>query len=137
MRVYLKNYRQSPRKVRLVADMIRGKSVSQALLLLSVTPKRATVQLEKTLRSAVANAQQKGTADASTLRVQEIRVDKGVTLHRYLPRAQGRATRFDKHSSNITLVLGESKKARAQKEVPVVEAKPKTTKKKVTAKKAS
>jgi large subunit ribosomal protein L22 len=109
MRVYLKNYRQSPRKVRLVADLIRGKSVPVALHLLSVTPKRATVQLEKTIKSALANAKQKGMGDATTLRIQEIRVDKGLTQHRFLPRAQGRATKIDKHSSNITLVLSEIK----------------------------
>lgn len=110
MRVYLKNYRQSPRKVRLVADLIRGKSVPQALMLLHATPKRATVQFEKTLKSALANAKQKGMTDAQTLKVAEVRVDKGVTLHRFLPRAQGRATRFDKHASNVTLVLSEVKK---------------------------
>lgn len=111
MKVYLKNYRQSPRKVRLVADLIRGKSVSQALLLLRVTPKRATTQFEKVLKSALANARQKGTTDEKDLMVKEVRVDKGVTLHRVLPRAQGRATRYDKHSSNIILTLEESKKS--------------------------
>ncbi len=127
MRVYLKNYRQSPRKVRLVADLIRGKSVPAALTLLRVTPKRATVQLEKSLRSALANAKQKGMTDADMLTVKEIRVDKGVTLHRFLPRAQGRATRFDKHSSNIILVLSEVKK---------VETKEVATKKPVAKKRA-
>ena len=138
MRVYLKNYRQSPRKVRLVADLIRGKSVPAALTLLRVTPKRATVQLEKSLRSALANAKQKGMTDADTLTVKEIRVDKGVTLHRFLPRAQGRATRFDKHSSNIIMVLGESKKADVKAEKTeatkaVRKASPKTKAKKATA----
>lgn len=139
MRVYLKNYRQSPRKVRLVADLIRGRSVPAALTLLRVTPKRATVQLEKSLRSALANAKQKGMTDADMLTVKEIRVDKGVTLHRFLPRAQGRATRFDKHSSNIILTLGESKKSEVrntksetEKEPKAKKASPKTKAKKAT-----
>lgn len=134
MRVYLKNYRQSPRKVRLVADLIRGKSVPEALTLLRVTPKRATVQFEKTLRSAIANAKQKGMTDADTLTVKEIRVDKGVTLHRFLPRAQGRATRFDKHSSNIILTLEESKKSETRN--PKSEAPKKSKVKKTTVKNA-
>ncbi|GMU74005.1 MAG: hypothetical protein AMXMBFR44_2040 [Candidatus Campbellbacteria bacterium] len=129
MRVYLKNYRQSPRKVRLVANLIRGKSVPQALQLLRATPKRATVQFEKTLQSALANAKQKGMTEAQTLKVAEVRVDKGVTLHRILPRAQGRATRFDKHSSNITLVLSEVKKADAKAAAPKKSPAKKTTKK--------
>jgi large subunit ribosomal protein L22 len=101
--------------VRLVADLIRGKNVSQALTLLRVTPKRATLQLEKTLRSAIANAQGKGVTNPDALVISEIRVDKGVALHRFLPRAQGRATRIDKHSSNITLILAEAKKSESQK----------------------
>ncbi len=137
MRVYLKNYRQSPRKVRLVANLIRGKSVPAALTLLRVTPKRATVQLEKSLRSALANAKQKGMTDADTLTVKEIRVDKGVTLHRFLPRAQGRATRFDKHSSNIIMVLGESKKADVKAEKTETEKAAKKTAPKTKAKKAT
>jgi large subunit ribosomal protein L22 len=110
MKAYLKNYRQSPRKVRLVADLIRGKTVPQALLLLRVTPKRATSQFEKVIKSAIANARQKGLTEEKDLIVKEVRVDKGITLHRVLPRAQGRATRYDKHSSNITLTLEESNK---------------------------
>lgn len=137
MRVYLKNYRQSPRKVRLVADLIRGKSVPAALTLLRVTPKRATVQLEKSLRSALANAKQKGMTDADTLTVKEIRVDKGVTLHRFLPRAQGRATRFDKHSSNIIMVLGESKKAEVKTEKTEAKKTVKKVSPKAKAKKAT
>lgn len=132
MKVFLKNYRQSPRKVRLVADLIRGKSVPQALTLLRATPKRATVQFEKTLKSALANAKQKGMTDEQTLKVSEVRVDKGVTLHRFLPRAQGRATHYDKHSSNIILVLSEVKKqeekAKPAAKTPVKKAAPKVKK---------
>lgn len=105
MKAYLKNYRQSPRKVRLVADLIKGKPVERALLVLDTTPKRATAQLSKLVRSAIANAKTQG-VDAKDLFIKEIRVDKGLTMHRYMPKAHGRASRFDKHSSNIIVVLG-------------------------------
>lgn len=135
MKAYLKNYRQSPRKVRLVADLIKGKPVERALLVLDTTPKRATAQLSKLVRSAIANATSQG-ADVKTLFVKEIRVDKGLTMHRYMPKAHGRASRFDKHSSNVILVLGGAEvKAKKETEVKapkakaVKEAKPKTVKK--------
>lgn len=104
MKAYLKNYQQSPRKVRLIADLIKGKPIRRAILILDTTPKRATTQIKKLLLSAVANAKavQK---NEGTLFVQEIRVDKGLTLHRQMPRAHGRASRIDKHSSNVMLVL--------------------------------
>lgn len=105
MKAYLKNYRQSPRKVRLVVDLIKGKPVDRALLILDTTPKRATHQLSKLVRSAISNAKAQG-MDAKDLFIKEIRVDKGLTMHRYMPKAHGRASRFDKHSSNIILVLG-------------------------------
>jgi len=104
MKAYLKNYRQSPRKVRLVADLIKGKPVRRAMLILDTTPKRATTQMKKLLSSAVANAKNSGQT-ADTLRVKEVRVDKGLTMHRFLPRAHGRASGIDKHSSNVILEL--------------------------------
>lgn len=106
MKAYLKNYRQSPRKVRLVVDLIKGKPVDRALLILDTTAKRATAQLSKLVRSAISNAKGQG-IDAKDLFIKEIRVDKGLTMHRFMPKAHGRASRFDKHSSNIILVLGE------------------------------
>lgn len=106
MKAYLKNYRQSPRKVRLVVDLIKGKPVDRALLILDTTPKRATLQLSKLVRSAISNAKGQG-MDAKDLFIKEIRVDKGLTMHRFMPKAHGRASRFDKHSSNIILVLGQ------------------------------
>ena len=109
MRAYLKNYRQSPRKVRVVANLLKGKSAQRALLILDTTPKRATLPLKNLVRSAIANAKQKEGAAANDLFIKEIRVDKGLTMHRYMPKAHGRATRFDKHASNVTLILAESK----------------------------
>lgn len=113
MKAYLKNYRQSPRKVRLVADLIKGKPVQRAILLLDTTPKRATAQLSKLVRSAISNAKAQG-MKVEDLIVKEIRVDKGLTMHRFMPKAQGRATRFDKHSSNIILVLADKNSANAK-----------------------
>ncbi|MEK7579363.1 MAG: 50S ribosomal protein L22 [Patescibacteria group bacterium] len=116
MRAYLKNYRQSPRKVRLVADLIKGKSVTRALLLLDTTPKRATGALKKLVESAIANAKSKDGIGVESLIIKEIRVDKGLTMRRSIPRAQGRATRIDKHASNIILVLAqENPKSKIQK----------------------
>ncbi|MBI5005370.1 MAG: 50S ribosomal protein L22 [Candidatus Lloydbacteria bacterium] len=108
MRALLKNYRQSPRKVRLVADAIRGKKVSDALVVLSALPRRATLPLKKLLESAMANAKHGDkSTDARALFVREIQVNKGVTLKRSLSRAMGRATPINKRSSHITLILGE------------------------------
>jgi large subunit ribosomal protein L22 len=109
MKAYLKNYRQSPRKVRLVANLVKGKTVARALVLLNATQKRATGPLAKMLNSAAANAKTHGVADTGSLIIKEFRVDKGLTMHRALPRAQGRSSKIDKHSSNIILVLAEPK----------------------------
>lgn len=110
MRALLKNYRQSPRKVRLVANAIRGKRVSDALVALSALPKRATMPLKKLLESAVANAKHGGEGkDAQSLFVKEIQVNKGVTLKRSLPRAMGRATPINKRSSHVEIILAERK----------------------------
>ena len=99
----LKNYRQSPRKVRLVADLMRGKSVERALAELSILPKRASEPMAKLLKSAVANA--KG-ATASELFIEKIEVNSGIIFKRMMPRARGRASAIKKKSSHITLSLG-------------------------------
>jgi large subunit ribosomal protein L22 len=109
MKANLKNYRQSPRKVRLVADLVRGKKVSQALLELKFLPKRATEVIIKMISSAVANAEHNFKVSADDLFIKEITVDKGVTLKRYRPRARGVAKRINKRTSNIALTLGVKK----------------------------
>lgn len=126
MKAYLKNYRQAPRKVRVVADLIKGKDVTRALLILDTTPKRATRQLKNLVESALANAKNNDGVATDNLFIKEIRVDKGLTMHRYMPKAQGRATRFDKHSSNVALVL-EARKEKVAKTKKAVAKK--TTKK--------
>ena len=101
--------RIAPRKARLVADLIRGRAVGDALNMLDFTPKKAAKILAKTLRSAVANAEYTGTVDVDELFVRGAWVDEGPTQKRSLPRAQGRATRILKRSSHLTVVVGEKK----------------------------
>ncbi len=98
---HLKNYRQSPRKVRLVADLVRGKNVEHALALLSTLPKRASEPMEKLLRSAVANSG----ASAQELFVEKIEVNAGIIFRRTMPRARGRGAMVKKKSSHITVAL--------------------------------
>ncbi len=103
----LSNYRQAPRKVRLVADLIRGKRTDRALALLSTLPKRASEPMEKLVRSAIANATQKDTSvTAGDLVVSSIQVNSGVVFKRFMPRARGRASAIRKKCSHITLSLG-------------------------------
>ena len=107
MKASIPNYRQSPRKVRLVADLIKGKKVKDAELALSFLPKRAATPLLVLLRSAVANATQNSGIKVENLVVSDVRVDKGVTMKRFMPRARGSASRINKRSSHVLLVLSE------------------------------
>jgi large subunit ribosomal protein L22 len=111
----LKYLRIAPRKTRLVADLIRGKSASKALLDLSFSKKRAAKPLLKLVNSAVANAKNMFKLDKEELFVKEIRVDEGRTLKRYRARARGRAATIRKRTSHITLVLEEQAKIKSQK----------------------
>ena len=98
----------SPRKVRMVVDTVRGKSVSQALSILGFTRKKAALPVQKLLKSAVANAvENDGINDVETLVIDRIMVDEGPTLKRYMPRARGRATPIRKRTSHIRIVLRE------------------------------
>lgn len=107
----LRYLRIAPRKVRLLADLIRGKSVEQALAILKFTPKAAAKPMEKMLQSAIANAEDvsKGQVDVDKLFVHTVCVDQGPTLRRFMTRAQGRATRVNKKTSHVTLVLADRK----------------------------
>ncbi len=107
MKAFLNNYRQSPRKVRVVADLMRGKSASEAMRVLTFTTKRAVDPLKKLLSSAIANAKNAG-VDIETLIVKEVQVNTGVTLKRIMPRAMGSASKINKRSSHVTIVLGEA-----------------------------
>ena len=106
MKAILRSYRQSPRKVRLVADAIRGRGVSEALALLEYAPKRAAKMVKKVLASAVANATMAGRSGAS-LMVKSVGVDKGKTLYRHMPRARGRSASIRKRTSHIRIELAE------------------------------
>jgi len=99
--------RVSPRKARLVTDLVRGKKVGEALSVLAFTHKAFAKTLTKLIHSAVANAQQNKQMDVDTLMVKRISVDGGPTLKRFMPRAQGRATMIRKRTSHITVVLDE------------------------------
>jgi large subunit ribosomal protein L22 len=106
MKAYLKNYRQSPRKVRIVADFVRGKEVSRALAELDFVPRRASKTIKKVILSATANAVNNFKVSKEALTVKEITVDEGVTLKRFRARARGRASRINKRTSNVSVVLG-------------------------------
>ncbi|MEZ4598425.1 MAG: 50S ribosomal protein L22 [Syntrophotaleaceae bacterium] len=106
-RAKLKYARLSPRKTRLVVDMVRGKGVQEALNILRFSPQKAAAIVGNVVSSAVANAEQKGVSDVDRLFVKTIMVDQGPVLRRFLPRAQGRATRIRKPTSHITVVLDE------------------------------
>lgn len=105
----LKNFPTSPRKARLVADLIRGKKVNQALGILTYQPQQAAPVIKKVLMSAVANWQNKNEdskIDDADLYVKTIMIDGGRILKRIRPRAQGRAHRIKKRSQHITIVVG-------------------------------
>lgn len=105
MKAVLKNYRQSPRKVRLLADLVRGKKVKDALNTLQFVEKRAAEPFAKVIQSAVANATQAG-KNPDTLIIKKVAVDKGMVLKRFRPRARGSASRINKRNSHITVELG-------------------------------
>jgi len=104
-----KTVRIAPRKARLVIDLIRGKSVGEAISILRHTQRSASPIIEKVINSAVANAEHNYEMDADNLVISEAYVDEGVTLKRFRPRAQGRATAVNKRTSHITVVVTEKK----------------------------
>jgi len=119
MKAFLKNYRQSPRKVRLVADLINGKTVNSAYVLLTNTPKRATHQIRKILDSAVANAVHNDGAKKEDLVVKSVRIDEGRTLNRFRPVSRGRAHPIKKRTSNVMIELGTKTVKKAKKKEAV------------------
>ncbi len=106
-RAHLSYVRISPRKVKIVCDLIRGKDVGTAAAILMHTPKAASEVLLKLLKSAVANAENNHGMDAEKLYVSAISADPGPILKRAMPRAQGRSYRINKRTSHITLVVSE------------------------------
>jgi large subunit ribosomal protein L22 len=105
LKAIAKYVRIAPRKARLVADEVRGKSYPEAVSLLRFTNKRAAKILGDVLNSAAANAEHNADADPDELRVKTVKVDEGPTIKRYRPRAMGRATMIRKRTSHITVEL--------------------------------
>jgi large subunit ribosomal protein L22 len=97
----LKNYRQAPRKVRLIADLVRGKSADNALRALSLLPKRGSEPMAKLIRSAISNSKE----SAENLYISKIEVNGGIVFKRFMPRARGKAAPIRKKTSHITLSL--------------------------------
>ena len=103
----LRGVRLSAQKGRLVADLIRGKPVDQALNILAFTPKRGAKLLKKVLESAIANAEHNDGADVDSLKVVRVHVERGAFLKRFHARAKGRGTRVTKHSCHIYVTVGD------------------------------
>lgn len=129
MKAFLKNYRQSPRKVRLVADLIKGKRVPEAFTQLENLPKRASLPIKKLLASAVANAKSAGINEAD-LYIANVTVNEGIVMKRSMPRARGSASRINKRTSHIMLTLIEKNEAKVKKVVKEVKVEKKVAVKK-------
>ncbi len=114
MKAFLKNYRQSPRKVRLVATLVKGKKVNEALVELDFLAKRAGFPIKKLLLSAIANAVNMGIAKENLI-IKELRVDKGIVMKRMMPAAMGTGHRINKRTSHITLLLAEKTDTKKEK----------------------
>ncbi len=103
----LKGVRLSAQKGRLVADLVRGKPVDQALNILTFSPKKGAVILKKVLESAIANAEHNNGADIDSLKVTCIHVEQGAVLKRFTARAKGRGNRISKQTCHIFVTVGE------------------------------
>jgi large subunit ribosomal protein L22 len=107
VRAHNRFVRQSPYKVRRVLDLVRGLPVEEAEHVLRLTNRAAATPIAKTLKSAIANAEHNHALDAEELIVAEAFADEGPTLRRFKPRARGRATRINKRTSHITIVVSD------------------------------
>ncbi len=137
MKAYLKGYRQAPRKVRLVANLIKGKTADRALVELDVLPKRASLPMMKLLLSAIANAKENSGIAQGDLFVKEVRVDQGTILKRFIPKSHGSSSPIHKHTSHVMIELiasvdvvakKVSKKSSAKADKAVKAVEPKETK---------
>ena len=102
-RAILRRFRESPRKIRMVADMIRGRSVDDAMSILHLQQRKAATMLRKVLGSAIANATENEKVDVEKLIVKKIFIDGGPTEKRWMARSMGRANRINKRSSHVTI----------------------------------
>jgi large subunit ribosomal protein L22 len=104
-RAFLRSFRESPRRVRMVADMIRGRRVDEALAILRFQQRKAAKMLTKVLNSAIANATENEEADADNLVVSKVNIDGGPVQKRWLARSMGRANRITRRTSHVTVVV--------------------------------
>lgn len=129
-KAYIKGVSQAPRKVSIVASLVRDRSVADALVILDHTPRRAALAVKKAVESAKGNLMNSASIDAKTIKIDMISVTAGTRMKRYMPASRGRALPFQKKSSNILVkVSGEEKvkkKAPAKKPEVKAEAKKET-----------
>ena len=130
MKAFLKNYHQSPRKVRLVATLLKGKKVSDALTELDFLAKKASGPLKKLINSAAANASANFNVSKEDLYVKSITINQGTVMKRYLPGAHGRAFPIHRKSSHVSVVL----EVKPDTELKIKEDKKAGSKKKAVAK---
>lgn len=131
--------RVTPRKMRLVADLVRGKNVNDAINILKFTPRSASQPALKCIQSAVANYAQKfeaSSAEVDSLQVKKIFADEGPTMHRFMPRAQGRATPIKKRMSHLTVIVAPPAVAAEEADATHDETAPAKPAKKTAAKKS-
>jgi len=130
MKAFLKNYRQSPRKVALVTELIKGKRVADAVIILDNLAKRASSPMKTLLNSAISNAKQMG-INPDNLFVENATVNKGIVMKRIMPRARGSASRINRRTSHVMLTLVEKTLEKKDKKAEkVVEKKVEKTEKK-------
>lgn len=104
----VQHVRMSPRKMRVIANLVRGKRVDEAMNLLKLVPKKGAYVIRKLLVSAVANAEHQGQQDVDALLVKECCVDNGPILKRWMPRAMGRTNRIQRRTSHVTVTVAEA-----------------------------
>ncbi len=107
--------RVAPRKVRSVVDLIREKTIEEAIDILTFTPRGAAVAVKKAIQSAVANATENNNINEDDLFIFKVFVDEGPTLKRFIPRARGRATKIRKRTSHLTVIVSDGKEVEADK----------------------
>jgi len=122
VRAYAKGVDQTPRKVSLIASLVRGRTVADALVILEHTPKRAVLPLKKAIESAQANAVNNHGLDGKTLEISTLSVTVGPRLKRFKPASRGRALPFQKKSSHILVEVTGSEKPKKAAAKPVSDA---------------
>lgn len=109
VRATAKTVRVTPRKARLALDLVRGKSVDEALAILQFTPNEAARQVSKVVKSAAANAEHNNSMNRADLYIKECYADEGIVMKRFMPRAKGNASQILKRTSHITVVVSDER----------------------------